>query len=321
MTLLEVKNLSVGYRTREGIFPAVRDAGFSLNRGKSLGIIGESGCGKTTIGMTILRLLPENAEVLSGSILFNGTDLTALPDRRMREIRGAKISMIFQAAMNSLNPVRRVGDQIVEALLTHNSFMTDQQAAARVEALFDEVGLSGERMADFPHQYSGGMKQRAIIAMALACSPELIIADEPTTALDMVVQSRILSRIKAVQQEKGIAVILISHDIGVISEICHDVAVVFKGEVIEYGKCSEILNSPRHPYTCRLISSCIKLSRGAVLPDFREEDRMGPAGPSAGNACVYRDNCADADKVCRDSSPGFKRVSESHTVRCHLVSD
>ena len=321
MTLLDVNHLAVSYKTRDGVLHAVRDVSFSLNRGESLGIIGESGCGKTTIGMSILGLLPENAGIRAGSILFNGTDLAGLSDLRMQEIRGAKISMIFQAAMNSLNPVHRVADQITEAIRVHEPSLTEKEAASRVETLFDEVGLSRERIRDFPHQYSGGMKQRAIIAMALACSPELIIADEPTTALDMVVQNQILSKIKAVQNDKGIAVLLISHDMGVISEVCHDVAVVFKGEMIEYGTCRKILDSPQHPYTRKLISSCIKLSHQAVMPDFKEETEVAAAGPVAGNACVFCANCPNADSLCRKGRPDFSKVSDGHRVRCHMFSD
>ena len=321
MTLLEVKNLAVSYKTRDGVLNAVRDVSFLLNRGESLGIIGESGCGKTTIGMSIMGLLPENAGIEAGSILFNGTDLTGLPDRRMQELRGAKISMIFQAAMNSLNPVHRVGDQIAEAIRVHEPSLSDKEAALRVEKLFDEVGLSRERIRDFPHQYSGGMKQRAIIAMALACSPELIVADEPTTALDMVVQNQILLKIKEVQKDKGIAVLLISHDIGVISDVCHDVAVIFKGEMIEYGTCRKILDSPQHPYTRKLISSCIKLSQQAVMPDFKEEAEIAATDPAVSNACVFCANCPDAGSLCKTERPGFTKVAENQRVRCHMFSD
>lgn len=321
MTLLEMKNLAVSYKTRNGVLNAVRDVSFVLNRGQSLGIIGESGCGKTTIGMSIMGLLPENAGIRAGSILFNGADLAGLSDLRMQEIRGAKISMIFQAAMNSLNPVHRVGDQIAEAIRVHEPSLTDKDAAGRVEELFDEVGLSRKRLRDFPHQYSGGMKQRAVIAMALACSPELIIADEPTTALDMVVQKQILSKIKEVQKDKDIAVVLISHDMGVISEVCHDVAVVFKGEMIEYGTCRKILDSPQHPYTQKLVSSCIKLSQQAVMPDFKENFADAAAGPATGNACVFCANCADAGTLCKTERPDFTKVADAHRVRCHMFSD
>ena len=320
LPLLQVNNLNIQYKTEAGYIPAVKNVSFSLNKGESLGLIGESGCGKTTIGMSILRLLPENVGAIKGSVLFKGLDILALSNEQMRTIRGAKISMIFQAAMNSLNPVHRVGDQIIEALQTHDPALSKTDAAQKVEKLFKEVGLAPDRIKDFPHQYSGGMKQRAVIAMALACSPELIIADEPTTALDMVVQSQILSKLKDIQKKKNIAVILVSHDIGVISEICHNIIVIFKGEMIEYGTRKEILEAPVHPYTKKLISSCIKLSQNLTIPAFKASEQENIRKVDIYKGCHFYKTCSKAGKICKTVKPELGLVSGRHSVRCHLFT-
>ncbi|MCG6974349.1 MAG: ABC transporter ATP-binding protein, partial [Desulfobacterales bacterium] len=217
MPLLTVENLSIGYHTRKRFIQSVEGVSFSLNKGKSLGFVGESGCGKTTIGMALMRLLPANAAISQGQVMFDGHDLLKIPEKEMRQIRWKKIAMIFQAAMNALNPVQRVDEQIIEAIVTHDPDITMASAARQVEKLFDLVGITPGRMRDYPHNYSGGMKQRVIIAMALACSPDLIIADEPTTALDVIVQSQILDAIKKLQKELEISLIFISHDIGVVA--------------------------------------------------------------------------------------------------------
>ena len=223
MALLEVENLSIGYRTRKGYLQAVEGVSFSLEEGKSLGFVGESGCGKTTIGMALMGLLPPNGMVTKGRILFDDEDLLTLSDSKMRSIRWQKIAMIFQAAMNALNPVHRVEDQVAEAIMAHNPDLDKTRAKKQVEELFRLVGIPETRMSDYPHQYSGGMKQRAIIAMALACRPKLIIADEPTTALDVIVQDQILKETRELQREFNISMIFISHDISIVADVCHDI--------------------------------------------------------------------------------------------------
>ncbi|MEA1969153.1 MAG: ABC transporter ATP-binding protein [Thermodesulfobacteriota bacterium] len=275
MPLLEVNNLSIDYKTSSGVFSAVKNLSFSLEKGKSIGIIGESGSGKTTVGMGIMRLLADNAIVQNGKIIFKAEDILTMSEEKIVALRGGKISMIFQAAMNSLNPVHRVGDQISEVLQVHDNKLSKNQADEKVKELFKDVGLSLSRISDFPHQYSGGMKQRAVIAMAIACKPDIIIADEPTTALDMIVQSQILKKLKEIQKKNNIAIVLISHDIGVVSEICHDIAVLYKGEMIEYGKKDDILASPLHQFTKKLISSCITLESIKNLSEFRGRDCAG----------------------------------------------
>jgi len=236
MALLDVHNLSIGYQTRKGFLRAVDGVSFSVEEGKSLGFVGESGCGKTTIGMTLMVLLPKNASVMADQIRYKGRDLLNSSPGEMRRTRWKEIAMIFQAAMNALNPVQRVGEQIVEAILVHEPTLDKAAAKERVEALFDLVHIPRERIKDFPHQYSGGMKQRAIIAMALSCRPSLIIADEPTTALDVIVQDQILNEIKTLQQELILSILFISHDIAVVANVCHTIAVMYAGQIVEYGK-------------------------------------------------------------------------------------
>jgi peptide/nickel transport system ATP-binding protein len=249
MALLEVENLSVGYHTRKGYLRAVEGVSFSLEQGRSLGFVGESGCGKTTLGMALMGLLPPNGSITSGRMIFEGEDLLKKSEEEIREFRWKEIAMIFQAAMNALNPVQRVQDQIAEAILVHNPSLEKEEALQRVGALFKLVGLPKNRMRDYPHQYSGGMKQRAIIAMALSCNPKLIIADEPTTALDVIVQHQILEETKNLQKELGISIIFISHDISIVAEVCNDIGIMYAGQLVEYGYKGEVFDSPRHPYT------------------------------------------------------------------------
>ncbi|MBW1778969.1 MAG: ABC transporter ATP-binding protein, partial [Deltaproteobacteria bacterium] len=249
MALLEVEDLSIGYQTDQGILHAVEGVSFTVDRGRSLGLVGESGCGKTTLGMAILRLLPQNGMVLKGRILFEGRNLLELDAEAMRRIRWKEIAIIFQAAMNALNPVHRVADQVAEVILTHEPETPREVVRVRVEALFDQVGIPRSRMWDYPHQYSGGMKQRAIIAMALALNPKFMIADEPTTALDVIVQDQILKEAKRIQEAFDIGMIYISHDIAVVAEVCHDIGVLYGGHLVEYGDRESVLDTPLHPYT------------------------------------------------------------------------
>ena len=253
MPLLQVENLSIGYNTKDGYLKAVEGVSFALEQGQSLGFVGESGCGKTTIGMALMGLLPPNGSVTEGRILFEGKDLLEMSEEAMRAIRWKEIAMIFQAAMNALNPVQRVVDQIAEAILTHNPTLGKRGAIEQIEDLFQIVGIPKDRMRDYPHQYSGGMKQRAIIAMALACRPKLIIADEPTTALDVIVQDQILAETKNLQREFNISMIFISHDISIVADVSNDIGIMYAGQLVEYGPREEVFDSPVHPYTKALL--------------------------------------------------------------------
>jgi peptide/nickel transport system ATP-binding protein len=316
MALLEVENLSVGYQTREGYLKAVEGVSFSLEEGQSLGFVGESGCGKTTLGMVLMRLLPPNGRISNGRIIFEGEDLLKKSEEEMRKIRWKRIAMIFQAAMNALNPVQRVQDQIAEAILTHNSNLEKEEAFLRVEELYHLVGLPKNRMRDYPHQYSGGMKQRAIIAMALSCNPRLIIADEPTTALDVIVQHQILEETKALQRELNIGIIFISHDISIVADVCHDIGVMYAGQLVEYGSREEVFDNPMHYYTRALLSSYPTLTgeKKKLLPIPGESPNL--MEPPLG--CRFCDRCEGAGSSCKLGPPEWVEISPTHRALCGL---
>ena len=314
MALLTVNNLSVGYHTRKGFIKSVQGVSFALDQGKSLGLVGESGCGKTTIGMAIMGLLPDNASVTNGKILFEDQDLLKMSKREIRQVRWSKIAMIFQAAMNALNPVHRVSDQISEAILAHDTDISEEEATKQVQSLFQLVGIPMDRLKDYPHHYSGGMKQRAIIAMALACHPSLIIADEPTTALDVIVQDQILNAIKDFQDKLKISVIFISHDIAVVADVCDNIGIMFAGLLVEYGRIEEVFNTPMHPYTKSLVASYLTLDKDNVQlsPYFGETPNL--IKPTAG--CSFCQRCSVADATCRLMAPEWIEISPTHKVLC-----
>jgi peptide/nickel transport system ATP-binding protein len=315
MALLEVASLSIGYQTRKGYLHAVEDISFELEAGRSLGFVGESGCGKTTLGMALMRLLPPNGVIRKGRILFDGEDLVKKTDEEMREIRWQKMAMIFQAAMNAMNPVHRVCDQIAEAILAHNPDLDEKEAYSRVEGLFQLVNLPKDRMRDYPHQYSGGMKQRAIIAMALACRPKLIIADEPTTALDVIVQDQILKETKNLQDEFGISIIFISHDISIVADVCHDIGIMYAGQLVEYGAREEVFERPMHPYTKALLSSYPTLTgeKSELIPIPGDTPNL--IFPPSG--CRFCDRCPGAQNACKTGGPVWTKISPKHLALCH----
>jgi peptide/nickel transport system ATP-binding protein len=314
MALLCVERLSVGYQTGKGFLKAVENVSFTLEEGRSLGFVGESGCGKTTLGMAIMGLLPENASITSGSVVFAGEDLIRKSEEEMRGIRWKEIAMIFQAAMNALNPVHRVQDQIAEAITTHYPETPKEEALHRVGELFDLVGLPRDRMRDYPHQYSGGMKQRAIIAMALSCNPRLIIADEPTTALDVIVQHQILEKTKSLQRQLRFGVIFISHDISVVAEVCDYIGIMYAGQLVEYGPIEEVFSTPRHPYTVALFSSFPNLTgeRRDLNPIPGETPNL--IRPPSG--CRFCERCPGAESACRLESPDWTEITPRHRVMC-----
>jgi len=314
MTLLAVDNLCVGYQTRKGFIAAVEGVSFVLKRGRSLGFVGESGCGKTTVGMALMRLLPDNASIRQGSIIFEGQELLAMPDAQLRQIRWKKIAMIFQAAMNALNPIHRVNDQIAEAILTHDPLATKASAMQQVEDLFSLVDIPAERMRDYPHQYSGGMKQRAVIAMALACHPALIIADEPTTALDVIVQDQILSAVKKFQKQMNISLIFISHDIAVVADVCDDIGVMYAGQLVEYGRRDEVFEAPVHPYTKALLASYLTLDGAAVQPMPFTGATPNLIAPPPG--CRFCDRCPLSDAACSLDVPEYTEITPTHKALC-----
>ena len=256
MTTLDVRSLSINYMTDDGVaLNAVEGLTFSLEQGRSLGLVGESGCGKTTVMLSLMRLLPEAGRIVNGQVLFDGRDLLQISEGEMQAVRWKDISMVFQGAMNALNPVRTVESQIVEVLQLHNIVNSTKDARKRAGELLELVGITAKRGKQYPHQFSGGMRQRAVIAMALACNPRILIADEPTTALDVMIQAQIIELLEELQRELNLSLVLVTHDLGVVAEMCDDVLVMYGGTVAEYANSDTIFNDPGHPYTQRLLKA------------------------------------------------------------------
>jgi len=316
--LLEVRDLSIDFMTRDqGAMHAVEKVSFALREGEILGIVGESGCGKTTAMLGILRLLPVAGRIVSGEILFGGRDLLALSESEMADVRWKEIAMIFQGAMNALNPVHRVGDQIAEAYVQHASSTNRAAVDERVCRLLDMVGISRNRKDQYPHQYSGGMRQRAMIAMALACTPQVVIADEPTTALDVMVQAQILELLKTLCQTIDVAIVVVTHDLGVVAEVCESVLVMYGGVAAEYADVDTLFNAARHPYTRLLLDA---------FPDLtRPKDRLTsiPGYPPRLNAlppgCRFAPRCPAAFARCQTEQPGLSQLGRFHYASCFLV--
>jgi peptide/nickel transport system ATP-binding protein len=317
--LLEVRDLRVHYRTARGPVHAVDGVSFTVNRGERFGMVGESGCGKTTTAMTILRLLREPARVVGGRILLDGVDILRLGEAELRRVRWARISLVPQGAMNALNPVMRVRDQIGDAIVTHEAGVSARQLAARVDELLAAVGLPGRAADLFPHELSGGMKQRVCIAMAIALKPQLIVADEPTSALDVVVQRVVAQTLSEVVERLGASLILIGHDMGLQAQLVDRLAVMYAGRIAEIGTVREIFRAPTHPYTRMLISS---------LPSLRER-RMPRAIPGLPpglleppTGCLFHPRCPHARELCSRLVPETRPVNGSaHVAACHLFEE
>jgi peptide/nickel transport system ATP-binding protein len=320
MTLLEVDNLTMHYKLSEGHVKAVNEVSFKLNQGKTLGLVGESGCGKTSVALSLMGLLPSNGEIIRGKILLNGIDLTKLTDDEIRRMRWKKISMIFQGAMNAFNPVFKVGEQLTEAILAHED-VSEQDAKKRVKALFKLVGLPISRTDNYPHEFSGGMKQRAIIAMSLVCNPNFIIADEPTTALDVVMQDQILNKIKNLQKELKFAMLVISHDISVIAETCNDIAIMYGGMIFEVADAVSIFHNSHNPYTLGLLSSFPNI-RGPKKKLFSLKGNP-PDLITSKPGCVFESRCPRSENVCKLEKPQLVLVNanKNHYSRCHFAND
>lgn len=320
-SLLEVRDLSVEYHTDMETVYAVNHMDFSLEKGKTLGLVGETGAGKTTTALALLRLLPERTgRVPNGEIIFEGRDLMGIKEGEMQLVRGGKISMIFQDPMTALNPVLTVGAQIREALELHNTTgASTKELEARVEETLELVGIPKERKDEYPHQFSGGMRQRVVIAMALVCNPELLIADEPTTALDVTIQAQILAMINELQRRYGTAVIMITHDLGVVAETCDYVAVVYAGEIVEYGTLADIFTGERHhPYTTGLFGSIPDIKKRTAR--LKPIEGMLPDPTLLPEGCKFAPRCTHCTEKCRTSKPPL-RVENGHTIRCHLYED
>ncbi|WP_375691421.1 ABC transporter ATP-binding protein [Pseudooceanicola sp. LIPI14-2-Ac024] len=318
---LEVRNLTVEMKGDAGAIRVLDDVSLSIRRGTTMGIVGESGCGKSMTALAIMRLLPPGFEITSGQILLDGEDITNVPDARMRSLRGNDISMIFQEPMTSLNPVFSVGEQIAEAVRQHQGLDTaaaEQRAIEMLKAV--QIPGAEARLHSYPHEFSGGMRQRVMIAMALACQPRLIIADEPTTALDVTVQAQIFRLMRDLQEETGTAIMLITHDLGAVAEMADDVAVFYAGWRIESGPAAEILSHAAHPYTRGLMSCTPRLRLGAAAgqgaADLREIAGMVPQLGQMPQGCRFAPRCAMADARCRAIVPADHDVGPAHTAMC-----
>jgi peptide/nickel transport system ATP-binding protein len=315
--LLEIRNLKVVYETDLDTIYAVNGISFELDKGQTLGIVGETGAGKTTTALSILRLLPQDiGKITEGNIIFEGEDLTLVSESMMRKIRGEKISMIFQDPMTSLNPVLSIERQLLEALELHNTQNRDKnQLKARVDEMLELVGIPKNRKHEYPHQFSGGMKQRVVIAMALACNPLLIIADEPTTALDVTIQAQVLSMMKELKEKLGMSMILITHDLGIVAETCDKVAVMYAGEIIESGSIEDIFGREKHhPYTVGLFGSIPNLE--IETPRLSPIDGLMPDPTNLPSGCKFHPRCPEAMEICSEELPPIIEYG-SHTIVCH----
>jgi oligopeptide/dipeptide ABC transporter ATP-binding protein len=325
--VLEVKNLKTRFFTQEGSATAVDDVSFRVKRGGTLGIVGESGCGKSVSALSIIRLVPDPpSKIVGGEILFEGKDLLKLPMADMRKIRGHKISMIFQEPMTSLNPVFTVGFQIMEAVELHQPELSKKQVRERAIEMLDKVGIPSpkQRIDDYPHQLSGGMRQRVMIAMALSCNPSVLIADEPTTALDVTIQAQILDLMNRLQEEFGTAIIMITHDLGVVAETCEDVVVMYAGKVVEQGTVLDIFQRPKHPYTQGLLNSIPNpekdISAQGHKARFQTIPGIVPSLLRLPDGCRYQDRCPLVKPSCRQTEPPLEGKAEHHDWACFEVS-
>ena len=322
MALLEVNNLKSQFFTRDGVVKAVDGVSFTLNEGQTLAIVGESGSGKSVTALSLMRLIQEpQGRIVDGEVVLSGEDVLKLNDSQVRAMRGNRIAMIFQDPMTSLNPVFRVGFQIGEALRVHKG-MNREQAAQRAVEMLELVGIpnAAHRAKDYPHQFSGGMRQRAMIAMALACDPDILIADEPTTALDVTIQAQILELMLEMQQRTGAAIIMITHDLGVVADMADDVMVMYGGRQVEYGTADHVFYNPLHPYTWGLLDSLPRhdiSEKGELCPIQGQP----PSLIDIPSGCAFHPRCPHAREICRTSVPDLKEIEPGHRSACHFSSD
>lgn len=316
MPLLDIQHLSVVFPTEGGLVRAVDDLSLVLGKGSVLGIVGESGCGKSVTALSLLRLVPPPGRINGGQINFAGQDLGKLSEAQMRSIRGNRIALIPQDPMTSLNPVYTIGAQIMEAIELHQKVSRKEARARAIEALQRvRIPQAAERIDDYPHQFSGGMRQRVMIAMALSCKPELLIADEPTTALDVTVQAQILDLLRLIQKEEGMSILLITHDLGVVAEMCHSVAVMYAGTIVEHAAVGEIFKNPLHPYTVGLMNSVPRPGATRLTPI----DGQPPNLANLPQGCRFADRCPLVEPRSREAVPPLEEKRPGHFVRCVVV--
>jgi len=321
--MLQVENLITAFEMEGGLVRAVDEVSFTLGRGRNLGLVGESGCGKSVTALSIMRLLPRPAgRILGGRILFKGQDIVALPARDLHALRGNQIAMIFQEPMTALNPVHPIGRQVSEIFRLHFPGMTDDAVGQAAVKMLRKVGIPEprRRMREYPHQISGGMRQRVMIAMALACKPDILIADEPTTALDVTIQAQILDLIRGLQAETGMSVMFITHDLGVIAELCDDVVVMYAGKVAERAPIRDLFRNPRHPYTRGLLTSIPTLDAPHKQP-LSVIRGVVPSPDALPEGCRFENRCPHAQPVCRTAQPPMVAVGPDHRSACYFAGD
>ena len=314
--ILEIKDLAIEYTSDDDIVKAVNSVNITIPVGKTLGLVGETGAGKTTTALSILNLIPEpQGKVISGEVCLAGEDVLKMKEKRLLEIRGDKVAMIFQDPMTSLNPIKTVGEQIAEGIRIHSK-VSKKEAAKQAREMLELVGIPGDRILEYPHQFSGGMKQRVVIAIALACKPDLLIADEPTTALDVTIQAQVLKLINELKQNSDMSMLMITHDLGIVAEVCDEVSIMYAGRIIEHGDLEDIFDNMRHPYTQGLFNS---------LPDI--EDRRSELKPIKGlmpdptnlpSGCAFHPRCDYVRPECSLEQPQGRQLSDTHYVECHL---
>ena len=314
LPLLEVDSLTVDYRTRRGNIRAVNNVSFTLEKGEMLGLVGESGSGKSTLGLSVIRLVPHPGVIVNGHIKIDGTDILNLSDEEMRSIRGKKVAFVFQDPMTSLSPVKKIGAHFIELIRTHEPNISEEEALERTKATLNDVGILPERINDYPHQFSGGMRQRILIALAIALNPDLVIADEPTTALDVIVQAKILDLLKSLRDTYGMALILITHDLSIVLERCDKILVMYAGDFVEYADSKELHRNPGHPYTRGLLRS---------IPNVELADQKLEAIPGSPpdllnppKGCYFWPRCFYTKEKCRVEKPSIIESNVGHFVRC-----
>lgn len=316
--LLYIEKLKTYYQTLSGIIKAVDNVTLCLSKGEFLGIVGESGSGKSTLGLSILKLVPPPGKIIDGKIILNGVNIIELNEKEMQKIRGRKIGMVFQDPMTSLNPLQKVGEQLIETLIIHEK-ISKKEAKEKAEALFEKVGIPRERFNDYPHQLSGGMRQRVMISMAISLNPDLIIADEPTTALDVIVQAHILDLLKKLIETYKLSIILITHDLSIVLERCDKVTVMYAGEIIEYSDTHTIYNNPLHPYTNGLLQSIPNINLDEQKINFI------PGNPpnliNLPKGCRFWPRCMKRMEKCKESNPELIEIDKGHMVKCFLYSE
>jgi oligopeptide/dipeptide ABC transporter ATP-binding protein len=313
--ILEIKNLNIGFQLEEKFAKAIHGISLSLEKGKTLGIVGESGCGKSVTALSVIKLLSKNAVIESGEIIYNGVNILKYTEKQMQNIRGNKIALIPQDPLTSLNPLYTIGDQISEIIELHQNVSKKEAKNITIEALKQvKIPNAENRLNDYPHQFSGGMLQRVIIAMALCCNPELIIADEPTTALDVTIQAQILNLMKSIQEQYNMSLLIITHDLGVIAEMCDFVAVMYAGKIVEYADTKTIFSNPLHPYTKGLLESVPTLKSQKLKPINGQPPSIEERVPG----CTFHPRCSSMINICETVEPDSNLISKSHKVSCHL---